>query len=143
MFCGPISEVVRDKVLSMPINVKFLGAIKYKDVPKLINSFEIATMPFIINDLIEAVNPVKIYEYLALGKKVIASKYSETQRFGNLISLYSSSDEFKNLIGKRIDEKENSFVKQQRVDFALKNDWATRASQFREICRIAIEKGEV
>jgi hypothetical protein len=51
-------------------------------------------MPFRISPLVEAVDPVKLYEYMALGKRIIASYYPEIDRFGPYVSFYRTPSEF-------------------------------------------------
>ncbi|WP_338210102.1 glycosyltransferase [Lactiplantibacillus paraxiangfangensis] len=140
LFYGPISSIVKSKTKSLPENVQFLGAVNYDDVPKVINSFEVAIMPFEINDLIRAVNPVKLYEYLALGKKTIASEYSETAKFGSLITRYSTSEDFKNKISELMEKKESKAEEKKKILFTFENSWSERAKELRRVCKAVLGK---
>jgi len=60
--------------------------------------FDAYVMPFQICPLIEAVDPVKLYEYLAFGKEVISVRYREIERFGEFVHFYSTKAEFSRLI---------------------------------------------
>ncbi len=55
--------------------ISFLGHIKYKDVVYYINCFDVAVAPFTEErNKLTGVSPLKLYEYLACGKPVIASR---------------------------------------------------------------------
>ena len=46
-------------------------------------------MPFSLSPLIEAVDPVKLYEYLAFGKEVLTVRYPEIERFFQNLSTFT------------------------------------------------------
>lgn len=127
---GPIIQGcdIADQVKNIP-NIKLEGPKDYKEIPKILNSFDVAIMPFKLNKLIESVNPVKIYEYLAMNKPTVATRYKETEKFGELIYLYSSPDEFVTAVEKALLEEE---VKPERRKFALGNSWDDRVKEFLE-----------
>lgn len=45
-------------------------------------------MPFILNDIISDVDPVKLYEYISMGKNIISVKYREVKRFEKFVYFY-------------------------------------------------------
>ena len=45
-------------------------------------------MPFKLDDLVQAVNPVKLYEYVYSHKPAIAIHYAETEQFEQFVHLY-------------------------------------------------------
>ena len=125
-FAGP-QEVVFENV---PDNVLFVGPVPYTKVPNLMASFDVATMPFLVTDLIKAVNPVKIYEYLAAGTPVVAVDYPETQKFGNIITNYkfNQAGSFTAAI-KAVLATDQNQNQAKRREYAIENDWHHRASQ--------------
>ena len=50
-------------------------------------------MPFKVNRLIESVDPIKLYEYLALGLPALAPHYPESVRFSPFVQLYDNHAE--------------------------------------------------
>lgn len=74
-------------------NVYYIGPVEHKYLYSIMTKSDILIMPFKKNDLIEAVDPVKIYEYLASGKQVIARKYRETEKFKEFLFLYDDKDD--------------------------------------------------
>jgi teichuronic acid biosynthesis glycosyltransferase TuaH len=130
-FVGPIDKTIDIEKYENCVNLKFLGVQPYDSIPKILNSIDIAMMPFKLNDLVMSVNPVKIYEYLAMGKPVIATRYTETEKFGDLINLYNTIGDFeKTMLG--LLNEDNTALQQKRIDFANKNSWESRVMGFVE-----------
>ena len=56
-------------------DIKLLGEMKYEDLPKHLAYFDVCLIPFDTStDLIKATNPVKFYEYLSAGKRIVATE---------------------------------------------------------------------
>lgn len=128
---GPIDI---DVPKQLPDNIIFTGPKRYELIPLYIGESDILLMPFKLNDVVKSVNPVKLYEYLAMGKDIIATKYSETLRFSSLVYLYSSKKEFFHYISILGKEKNEETI-EKRILFAKKNSWQSRASALTEILR--------
>ncbi|AAK81006.1 glycosyltransferase involved in cell wall biosynthesis [Clostridium acetobutylicum] len=128
---GPIEEGINIDGFKEIKNVIFTGSQPYYSVPNILNKLDIAVMLFKKNDLIEAVNPVKIYEYLAMGKAVVALRYKETEKFGDLIYTYESKEEFENILSLAINDNGNYVDK--RIEFARDNSWQARVEKLNEL----------
>ena len=61
-------------------NVVFLGELPYSELPAFLACCAVAIIPFRLDPLIQATNPVKLYEYLAAGKPVVATPLPELKR---------------------------------------------------------------
>jgi glycosyltransferase involved in cell wall biosynthesis len=66
---------------SLP-NVHMLGRKPYADLPGYCKGFDVALMPFRINELTLNSNPLKVREYLAAGLPVISSPIPEVEVLG-------------------------------------------------------------
>ena len=64
-------------------NVHISGRRDYKSLPTYAKLFDVAILPFVINELTLAANPLKVREYLAAGLPVVATPLPEVQRLGN------------------------------------------------------------
>lgn len=106
----------------------FKGAVNHKEILGIMNSADGLMMPFVVNELIESVNPVKLYEYIYSGKPICASRYGETEKFGDYVTLYTSEKEFDEFVSKLL--KGEFRVDQKRMrEYALQNTWHYRAEQ--------------
>lgn len=83
-------------------------------------------MPFVVNELIESVNPVKLYEYIYSGKPSIASHYSETEKFKNFVCLYDNYEELKNISLGIVADTITPRSQEEINDYVNQNTWAER-----------------
>ncbi len=75
-------------------NIHVLGRRPYETLPALCRRFDIGLIPFKINELTIAVNPIKLREYLAAGLPVISTPLPEVQLYQEYIQIVSSPLEF-------------------------------------------------
>jgi glycosyltransferase involved in cell wall biosynthesis len=68
--------------LSGARNVHVLGRKPYADLPGYAKAFDVALMPFKVNELTLAANPLKVREYLAAGLPVVSTAIPEVERLG-------------------------------------------------------------
>ncbi len=70
---GPLKPVLEQKVREAGLekHVKFTGRVDHKDLPEITAAFDVGVMP----DSNEYGSPMKIYEYMAMGKPVVAADY--------------------------------------------------------------------
>ena len=62
-------------------NMHFLGRKNYEELPAYCKQFDVGLIPFKINDLTRAVNPIKLREYLAAGLPVVSTPLPEVQLY--------------------------------------------------------------
>ncbi|MEF2965954.1 glycosyltransferase [Paenibacillus sp. M1] len=107
-------------------NVKLLGEKPYGELPEYLHRFDAALIPFKYNELTKATNPVKLYEYLAAGKPVIASPLPELAAVApHLISMAYGPEQFEAAIGQAL--KFTTPGKAKRMaEFASANSWKQR-----------------
>jgi glycosyltransferase involved in cell wall biosynthesis len=70
------------KALQGARNIRVLGRKRYADLPRYAKAFDVALMPFKVNELTLASNPLKVREYLAAGLPVISTAIPEVKRLG-------------------------------------------------------------
>ncbi len=63
-------------------NVRLLGRKAYADLPAYCKGFDVALMPFRINELTLNANPLKVREYLAAGLPVVSTSIPEVEVLG-------------------------------------------------------------
>lgn len=77
---GPTAKVDPDE-LPRASNIHYLGQQAYTDLPRFLKSFDVATMPFALNQATKFISPTKTLEYLAGGKWVISSSVPDVVAF--------------------------------------------------------------
>lgn len=75
--------------------ITFTGSVKHEDLRCYAAEANAFIMPFIINDLILSVDPVKVYEYLSYLKPTFVVKYQETLKFASYAYLYENVDDLR------------------------------------------------
>jgi hypothetical protein len=71
-----------------------LGQKKYSELPAYCKGFDVAMLPFKVNALTVAANPLKLREYLAAGLPVVATAIPEAERLQSLIRTALTPPEF-------------------------------------------------
>jgi glycosyltransferase involved in cell wall biosynthesis len=90
-----IGEVQTDTLALRHLsNVHFLGRRSYQSLPAYCKAFDVAILPFVVNDLTLAANPLKLREYLAAGLPVVATPLPEILRLGALVRTARTPVEF-------------------------------------------------
>jgi hypothetical protein len=119
----------------LPINCEnfyYVGEIPYKILPFYAFTFDICFIPFAEGDIAKTTSPLKLYEYFALQKPVIVSKYmNECIKYKEVLS-YNSINEFSNMIDKAITLINNTTFKERLLCLAYDNDWNKKAYEFSE-----------
>jgi glycosyltransferase involved in cell wall biosynthesis len=99
-----IGKVVTDiKAVERLPNVHFLGQKPYESLPSYAKGFDVALMPFVINELTLAANPLKLREYLAAGLPVVSSAIPEAAKLQKVLSIARNHDEFLSAIQHFVD----------------------------------------
>ena len=90
-------------------------------------------IPFKKNTLTKSIYPLKINEYLAAGKPVIATHFSEDMyTFHTVAYVVDSHEEFLLAIDQAIAENTEA-RKAARMKVAEQNTWSARVAQFWDI----------
>lgn len=109
------------------------GTVDHDELYEVIKEMDALIMPFKVNDIIKAVDPVKIYEYINFDKDIVMCRYDEVLRFENYVYFYSSVDEFIKAIDLITHSKKVKYSNKDRLEFLENNQWSKRAAQIVEI----------
>ncbi|HSB33186.1 MAG TPA: glycosyltransferase [Nitrospirota bacterium] len=105
-------------------NVFLLGGRPYKDIPAYMNHADIGIIPFKKSKLVDAINPVKLYEYFACGLPVVATAWKTLEDIKSPALLASSAEEFVALLRRGLAERERN--KQEYLAFSRTHSWERR-----------------
>lgn len=113
-------------------NVHVLGERPYAAMPSYIQGFDVCLIPFRINALTQAVNPLKFFEYMAMGKPVVATRLPELAAFANVCGLADSPAGFAVEIEKALATTGDARLVEQRLAVARANTWEQRVATISE-----------
>lgn len=71
-----------DSIGSLPANVKLFPPCRHQDTARYMQTFSAGLIPFLRNSLTRGVDPVKFYEYRAMGLPVVSTAFGEMTRRG-------------------------------------------------------------
>ena len=93
---GPVVKI-SDADLPRRHNIHYLGSKTYDQLPAYLSGWDVALMPFAMNDSTEFISPTKTPEYLAGGKPVVSTPIRDVVRhYGHLegVAIASTAEEF-------------------------------------------------
>ena len=89
--------VPANEVPSRP-NMHFIGKRDYCELPAYGKLFDVAIIPYRHNDQVFHANPLKLREYLAMGKPIVSVSTPQIDKFSDVVSIASSREEFLSMI---------------------------------------------
>ncbi len=110
-------------------NVHWLGAKPYMDLPAYLKYFDVAIMPFIPGEMIQSVDPVKIYEYMAAGKAIVTTELPSILPFGQALRFYKSRQDFVLQIAEALDNSIENEAVAKMLDIACSCSWEGRIKE--------------
>lgn len=93
VFIGPDYDgsMGRAGAFDLP-NVFWLGPKPYRDLPTYLHYFDVATIPFMVNEVTHAVSPLKLFEYMAGAKPIVTPPLRECTRYRAVLVAHDSAD---------------------------------------------------
>ncbi len=111
-------------------NVHLLGNRPYAQLPAYCRGLDAAVIPFRINELTRAVNPIKLREYLAAGLPVVSTPLPEVRAAGAGVWLADGAEAFEKALAEAIGQGPS-----QRAAFSAAMANETWAAKVDLICR--------
>ena len=128
LMVGGDTAGVQDRLADLR-NVRFVGEVEYDALPDFVHRMDVLFIPFVINALTLATNPVKAYEALAAGKPVVATPMPELMDtdLAPFVRIGHNSDEIQSALRAALSDS-SEHVRLQRVDFARRQTWRHRVA---------------
>ena len=133
MLVGPLVDPERAVALQAHANVIFPGMRPYAEVPAYIAAFDLCLIPFISGKIAESTNPVKVFEYFALGKPVLSTPVAELQSFAQegLLTIAEGEEFIRGL--ERAGEAQDPAIVARRKEIAAAQSWQALVAQMLEV----------
>jgi len=112
-------------------NIHLLGHRDYERLPEYIKGFDVATIPYRINEYTRSVFPIKFFEFLATGTPVVISALPSLEQYYDAVEVAESADEFVEKCHVALDRGAEGA--KERVELAENNSWWSRIDRMMEL----------
>jgi UDP-galactopyranose mutase len=139
VFVGPVTKIDAASLPQHP-NIYYLGPKEYGELPQQIAGWDVAWMPFALNDATRFISPTKTLEYLAAGKPVVSTPIADVVRpYGEagIVMIARSVAESIAAMEQALGGRDSQWLEQ--VDATLaRTSWDATWSAMNELIRDAI-----
>lgn len=133
------ADLIKYKLDQIP-NLIILGNRRYEAIPAYVKAASVALIPYLSNDLNKGAYPLKLNEYLAMGKPVVATNFSpDILSFKDVLYVANDYEDFLNYIELAILE-DSIELQLKRIEVASQNTWAIRGQQFKFLVETSFPK---
>lgn len=110
-------------------NVFFLGQKTREELPGYLRAFDVALMPWVLSSgHVRSAYPLKLHEYLAAGRSIVAVDLPELQPFRGMLRIGTTHDEFVRQISSALHDTAPEAIA-ARVRIARENTWDHRVDE--------------
>ncbi|MEP6513108.1 MAG: glycosyltransferase, partial [Parafilimonas sp.] len=139
---GPFAKIDAE-TLPAGNNIHYLGSKSYNELPQYLSGWDVAIMPFALNESTKYISPTKTPEYLAGGKPVISASIKDVvEPYGNngYVYIADNAEEFIAAANIALHNKDdNNWL--QKVDAFLANiSWDKTWNNMRLIIEKSLTK---
>lgn len=113
-------------------NVYFTGSRSFAELPAYIHHADVCIIPFECTELTHHIYPLKLNEYLAAGKPIVSSAFTDFGDFKELMHVYHSSDEAVEMISFSLIQPRED-LKAKRIKMASMNTWNHRMKAWNKV----------
>ena len=106
------------------LNINFIGEVPFSVLPNYASTFDVGIIPFKVNELTLACNPLKLLEYLSLGIPVVSVNLPEVIKFNSVAYIAKDYQDFVEKIKMALNEN-NSELTNLRLSVANKYSWTS------------------
>jgi UDP-galactopyranose mutase len=140
---GPVVKISEED-LPRQANIHYLGGKSYDELPDYIAGWDVAMMPFAMNDSTRFISPTKTPEYLAAGRPVVSTPVRDVVRpYGEsgLVRIASDADEFVRAIDESLTE--DAVARRAKADeFLATMSWDKTQQAMSELIEEAIRENQ-
>jgi glycosyltransferase involved in cell wall biosynthesis len=91
---GPVAKIEPESLPQAP-NIEYPGMADYSELPQIMAEFDVALMPFALNEATRSISPTKTLEYLAAGLPVVSTRVPDVVAdYAGAVCLVDSAEHF-------------------------------------------------
>jgi glycosyltransferase involved in cell wall biosynthesis len=120
----PTERAALDELLTQP-NAHHIDGKPVPEIPRYLKHIDVGLMAYRPMGWVQHISPIKLYEYTAAGKPIVASDIAELRRHPEYVTIARSPDEWVGAIAHWLSHDAEPLV-QARLAFARANSWDAR-----------------
>jgi glycosyltransferase involved in cell wall biosynthesis len=129
---GPVVKIDSASLPQAP-NITYPGPADYADLPQVMAGFDVALMPFALNEATRSISPTKTLEYLAAGLPVVSTRVPDVVAcFPDVVDLQDDGTGFADACERVLRHSAAARAGKSRVHLA-EHHWDTIASRMDEL----------
>jgi glycosyltransferase involved in cell wall biosynthesis len=110
-------------------NIHLIGKRPYEALPAYGKQFDAAIIPYRLNRQTMHANPIKLREYLAMGKPIVSVRTPEIEKYADVVALAGSPEEFLTQLDAALAKPLPPDEIQRRMDRVASESWDSRLQQ--------------
>jgi glycosyltransferase involved in cell wall biosynthesis len=127
LFIGRVA--VPEAKLPRRANVHFIGQRPYESLPAYGKRFDASIIPFKRTDVILHANPLKLREYLAMGKPVVSISTPEIDKYADVVEVAHSREEYLAKLDAVLAQPPSAEETARRLARVAAESWEARIAQ--------------
>jgi glycosyltransferase involved in cell wall biosynthesis len=134
LLVGPVAANADARVFSLQArpNVVWAGPCTYEKLPSYVAAFDVALIPYAATPYTRSCFPLKVYEYLAAGKPVVATGLPELQGMEPDVALAGGAADVAAELNRALAQRSEADVA-RRQSVARAHTWDTRTGRLLEL----------
>jgi glycosyltransferase involved in cell wall biosynthesis len=129
----PVAEVPQ-----LP-NLHFVGPRPYERLPEYGRHMDAAIIPYRLNQQVLHSNPLKLREYLAMGKPIVSVRTCETEKFADVLELADGPEQFLAKLDKALEKPKDGEAAARRMERVAASGWDARVAEVLKVAYARLE----
>jgi len=123
-----LDDTLRSSKMLTAGNIHWLRAREYKELPDYLRWFDVAMIPFAVNDITLSTSPIKLFEYMAAAKPIVTTDLPECSKYSGVLIAHDAK-EFVTQVERALRLGTDPTYKAQLEATARENTWDRRVEQ--------------
>ncbi len=139
---GPVVKIEERMLPRLP-NLHYLGKQDYLDLPAYLKAFDVATMPFALNEATRSISPTKTLEYMAAHKPIVSTAIRDVVAlYGTVVRIAEGAEGFVAAVQAALDEGPRERERRARQERALlrRSSWDHVAARMHALVQDALAR---
>ena len=116
------TQTLIEELQALP-NTVFTGLVTREQGAAAIARYNALIIPFVVNEAMNAVNPLKLWEYFAAGKPVICSRIKAIECYSDIVDFPTSANEWAACILRAVNALSDKADIDTRINLARRMSW--------------------